>query len=109
MPLNVCPADVVHAPAELVWRFLADPAGYGGFWDMTVERVDPPGTARAGQRFTAWTRELCRRFHIAGQIVEVNADRREIVFRMQLPFGVVGDNRMSCAPMDARTCMLRFG
>ena len=73
MAMNVCPADRVQAQVELVWELLKNPAGYGRFWDLTVERVEPEGPAAAGQRLTGWSRALCRRWRIDGEIVEVDA------------------------------------
>ena len=107
MAVNVCPADRVEAPVEVVWELLMNPAGYGGFWEMTVERVEPEGLAAAGQRFFAWT--LCRRLRVDGQILEVDAVRHTIRFHTTLPFGLVADNRIECSPIDAGSCMLRYG
>jgi hypothetical protein len=109
MTINACPADTVQAPAEVVWELLVRPAGYGRFWDLTVERVEPQGLAVPGQRFAGWTRALCRRWQIAGEVLEVDAMRRQIRFRMSLPLGIVGDNRIVCAPIDERSSMLRYG
>ena len=107
MAVNVCPADRVQSPVEVVWELLMHPAGYGGFWDMTVERVEPQGPAAVGQRFFAWT--LCRRLRIDGEILEVDAVRHAIRFQTTLPFGLVGDNRIACSPIDAGSCMVRYG
>ena len=108
LAVNVCPADRVQAPVEVVWELLLmHPAGYGGFWDMKVERVEPEGPAAVGQRFFAWT--LCRRLRIYGEILEVDAARHAIRFHTTLPFGLAGDNRISCSPIDAGSCMLRYG
>ena len=85
------------------------PAEYGGFLDLTVERVEPAGPAAAGQRFAGWTRALLRTWRIEGEIVEVDAERHQIRFRMSLPLGIVGDNRIVCTPIDARSCTVRFG
>src|SRR5580693_6995516 len=85
MAVNVCPADRVEAPVEVVWDLLMDPAGYGGFWEMTVERVEPEGPAAVGQRFFAFL--LCRRLRIDGEILEVDALRRAIRFHSTMPFG----------------------
>jgi uncharacterized protein YndB with AHSA1/START domain len=109
MTVTVCPIDRVHAPAELVWELLVWPAGYGRFLDLTVERVEPDGPAAAGQRFVGWTRALCRRWRIHGEVLEVDAERRQIRFRTSLPLGVVGDNRIVSTPIDDRSCTLRFG
>ena len=107
MAVNVCPADRVQAPVEVVWELLMNPADYGAFWQMTVERVDPEGPAKVGQRFVASM--LCRRLRIDGEILEVDPRSHEIRFRTTFPFGLVGDNRIACSPIDAGSCMLRYG
>ena len=109
MAVNVCPADRVQASVELVWELLMHPAGYGQFWDLTVERVEPEGPAVAGQKFAGWTRALCRRWRLEGEILEVDAERHQIRFRTALPLGIVGDNRAACMPIDGGSCMLRYG
>lgn len=109
MAVSVCPADRVAAPAERVWELLTDPAGYGRFWDLTVDRVEPAGPAAVGQKFFARTRALGRWFRVEGEVVEVDAGRHAVAFRTSLPFGLVGHNRISCTPIDAASCVLRFG
>jgi hypothetical protein len=109
MTLNVCPADTVQAPAERVWELLMQPAGYGRFWDLTVERVEPEGPATVGQTFTGWSRALGRRWHVRGEIREVDAERRQILFHLSLPLALRSDNRITCVPIDARTCLVRYG
>jgi hypothetical protein len=109
MTVNVCPADRVHAPVELVWELLTVPAGYGRFWDMTVERVVPEGPAAAGQRFFGWSQALFRRWRFDGEVLEVDSERHQIRIRTYLPLGIVGDNRILCTPLDDRSCNLRFG
>src|SRR2546426_6377791 len=104
MAVNVCPADRVQAPVELVWELLMHPAGYGRFLDLTVERVEPDGPAAAGQRFVGWTRALCRRWRVEGEGVEGDAERHQIRFRTALPLGIVGGNRIACTPIDAGSC-----
>ena len=106
MDVNVCPSDQVQAPVEVIWDLLMDPAGYGGFWQMTIDRVEPPGPATVGQRLYAWT--LCRRLRIDGEILEVDAERHAIRFHSTMPFGLIGDNRIACSPIDARTSLLRY-
>src|SRR5438128_2315338 len=109
MSLNVCPADTVRAPLERVWELLMQPAGYGRFWDLTVERVEPSGPAVVGQKLAGWSRALCRRWRIDLEIEEVDAERHHILFRMSLPLGVVGNNRIMCTRIDERSCLLRYG
>ena len=109
MAVNVCPTDRVQAPVDLVWELLMHPAGYGRFFDLTVDTVEPAGPAAAGQRFKGWTRALWRRWPIDGEVLDVDERRHEIRLRTSLPLGVVSDNRIVCTPIDARSCTLRFG
>jgi hypothetical protein len=76
---------------------------------MTVDRVVPEGFAAAGQRFSGWSRALCRRWRLDGEVLEVDTERHQIRFRTSLPLGMVGDNRIMCTPLDERSCTLRFG
>ena len=109
MAVSVCPADRVQAPVEVVWSLLMNPDGYGQFFDLTIERVEPAGPAAPGQRFVGWSRALCRRWSIVGEVAEVDERRHAIRFHTSLPFGIMGDNRISCTPIEAGTCMLRYG
>jgi uncharacterized protein YndB with AHSA1/START domain len=109
MTLNVCPVDRVRAPIDRVWELLVQPAGYGQFWDLTVERVEPDGPAVTGQKLVGWSRALGRRWRVEGEIQDVDAEMHQILFRMSLPLGVVGHNRIVCAPIDEGSCTLRFG
>jgi hypothetical protein len=106
MTVNVCPADRVQAPVEIVWELLMHPAGYGGFWQMTVDRVEPEGPAAVGQRFFA---TLCPGMRLDGEVLEVDAVRHAIRFHTTMPFGLIGDNRITCSPIDGSSCMLRYG
>jgi hypothetical protein len=109
MTLNVCPADEVRAPIDIVSTLLTTTAAYGSLWDLTVDHIAPPGRAVAGQRIDGWARAFCRRWRVSGQIVDVDTANHTIQFRMTLPLGVVSDNRISCTPLDATRCLVRFG
>ena len=108
MTLNICPADIVHAPRSGMGA--VDPScRYGRFWDLTVDHVEPDGPAVVGQTFVGWSRALGRRWRIDGEIQEVDAERHQILFRMSYPFGVVGNKRLMCTRTGEQSCMVRFG
>lgn len=111
MALNVCPADTVHAPVERVWDLLTQPAGYGRFWEFTVEHLEPEGPAVVGQKIVGWTKPLFRRWRwrLDGEIQELDAERHQIVFHMSMPFGLISSNRIMCARIDEQCCTLRYG
>jgi len=96
MTLSVCPADTVRAPVERVWELLMQPANYGSFWDLTVERVEPEGPATVGQKFVGWSRALCRRWRVSGELPVLHsragkrgpaASRRRLDRRASVPTG----------------------
>ena len=46
-----CPTVVVHAPIDIVWKLLTQPARWGDFFDLRITGVEPAGPAVIGQRF----------------------------------------------------------
>jgi polyketide cyclase/dehydrase/lipid transport protein len=101
MTISACPVAVVRAPAEAVWALLADPAGYGAFWDLRVRRVTPPGPAQPGQVVEGWPAR--------GIVEAVDAARYQIRFSSRLPLGLVGLQVITCAPLDAASCRVTYG
>ena len=69
----------------------------------------PEGPAAVGQKFAGWTRNLCKRWRVDGEVQEVDAARHQILFRTALPLGLIGHNRIMCTPIDEQSCTLRFG
>jgi hypothetical protein len=109
MGMSVCPVATIAAPVERAWALLVDPAGYSRWVDGTVESVEPPGPAQAGQTITISTSALGRRWHVTIAIDRVDVARRHIGFRVALPFGVMEHSQMTCTPLDAQACRVRFG
>ena len=89
-------SGVADAPGRL-WRVLGDDsragrAGRAGGGRPTVLRLAPvPAVADDGE------------------ILEVDGVRHAIRFHTTFPFGLVGNNRIECSPIDAGSCMLRYG
>lgn len=109
MDVSVCPAAVVRAPAETVWALLADPQGYGAFWDIHVDRVTPAGPARPGQAIEGRGRGLGRRLPLRFVIEAVDADRHQIQFVGALPLGLTSLNVITCTALDATSCRVQYG
>ena len=77
--------------------------------DLSVDRVEPAGSAAPGQCVTGSTKEFGRRWRIEARIEEVDPSRHVIAFRTTLPFGVTGLNRISCDPSGVERTLVRFG
>ena len=50
MSFNTCPVATIDAPAERVWRLLAEPGGYAEWWDARTRSIIPEGPAQPGQQ-----------------------------------------------------------
>lgn len=107
--MHVGPAATINAPVELVWGLLSDPVGYGTWADSRVDAVSPPGSAQPGQVLTISARGLGKRWVVTNTVESVNSERHQTEFRVALPFGIAERSQISCAALDAHSCLVRFG
>jgi hypothetical protein len=107
--VSVCPAAAVNAPVERVWAVLLDSEHYGDWADARFNRFDPPGQAVAGQLMEADARGLALTFLIRLRIKSIDAARHQVVFDVELPFGLRERSTITATAIDARTTRLQFG
>jgi hypothetical protein len=106
--LSVCPADVIKAPIDVVWRLLTTPARWGDFFDATILSVDPPGTATAGQRITLLSGRWPLRFRLAFKFIEVSATEHSLRLEIRLPFGIINNEHLTCTEVGAAECRVAY-
>jgi uncharacterized protein YndB with AHSA1/START domain len=99
MALIVCPTTVVDAPIERVWDLLTDPDSYRGWTGAELVRASPPGRVREGQVLDFRTRELGIGFRVRMDVGKPEPPRL-LPLRVQMPFGIVNDERITLAPLD---------
>lgn len=100
--MDVCPTEIILAPAERVWGLLTDPRELAAWTGVTL--VDAPARAvRAGDRL------ICRvgPLRIVFDVVAVQAPRA-LTFDIALPFGVGNHEQMQITPIDAHACRTTF-
>ena len=105
----VCPTDVVKAPIDVVWRLLTEPAGWGGFFDVRISRIEPPGSARVGQRVFAESGPRLFHFRVRFEFTVVDAERHRLGLQVRLPFGVTVSEDLHCAAISASRCRVTYG
>ena len=105
----VCPTDVVEAPIEVVWRLLTEPAGWGGFFDVRISDVEPPGPARIGQQVFAESGPRLFHFRVRFEFAEVDAERHHLGLRVRLPLGVTVSEDLHCAAVSEHRCRVTYG
>ncbi len=111
MSISVCPAVVVATPVESVWELLSDPALYDAWWDAHTERIVPEGKAAPGQTVYARLSALGGMFKgtLTLLVESVDPEQHQVRIRATLPFGLVDDATITCAPLDAASCRVQFG
>ena len=109
MGVTTCPTDVVNAPVERVWALLDDPLRYGEWTDLREIHSEPPGAVKPRQVIRGVTSEVGLTFKVTLTVLTVDADKHQIEFQSNLPFGIVGRNRIVCAALDPKRCRVSYG
>ena len=107
MPVSVCPAALVAAPPDRVWRLLTDPALYDSWADAQVMAVEPPGPIHLGQRIRMRSRGRGRWWPVDFLVLGIDRDRRWLELDVVLPFGIVNHERITLDPYEQDT-LVRF-
>lgn len=102
MPISVCPATTVAAPAESVWELLSDLHLYDLWWDARLRRLIPEGKAAPGQIAYA-------NMGMTFKVIAVDPERRRVQIDVALPFGIKDLATVTCTPIDEVSCHLAFG
>ncbi len=109
MSLNVCPAATVAAPIEYVWDFISNPARYGEWADVRVERIVPDGPAAPGQVVHASSRGLGKTWPVTLTVTTIDKDKHRIQMDVSLPLGLLLHQTTICTPIDTHSCHVQFG
>jgi hypothetical protein len=101
------PTATIHATPEIVWALLTEPAAYPR-WAGRVLRVDPPGSATAGQRIDLGERLLGLPVRVPVEVVSLQESPRRLRLEMRLPFGIVQHELVSCASLGEESVFVSF-
>ena len=109
MSLSVCPAAVVAAPVELVWRNLVEWERYSEWADVQVERSQPEGPASAGQTVTFGGKVMSRTLHFTFKVEQIDPEKHQIGLHAFFPLGLQEKPHVTCTPIDATSCRVQYG
>ena len=109
MVLTICPAEVVAAPVETVWEIVSETARYDDWWDARTERVVPEGETLPGQVVYAKTSAFGRTWDVTLRVERVDPEKHQIQLHIALPLGIINDETITMAAIDAASCRVQFG
>src|SRR5262249_29171838 len=100
--MEVCPTEVVLAPAERIWDLLTDPGELEQWTGTKVVRgpMKPLGT---GDHLVLRTGVLCITFDVLD-----TQPPRLLTLDVGLPFGVMNHEQIQIPPIDANSCRVTF-
>ena len=108
MPYVSCPTAVINAPVDVVWALLMEPAAWGGVFNVRVGSIDPPGRAIVGQKICGETGLRILHLKLTFRMIEIDLDHHRLCLDVQLPFGIMVHEDLSCTPLDADHCRVDY-
>ena len=100
--MDVCPTDVVLAPAERIWHLLTDPRELAQWTGLKVVE-GPACPLRAGDHLVLGGFGL----RITFDVLDMRPPR-EFRLDVRLPFGVTNHEQIEITPIDARSSRVTF-
>ena len=100
--MDVCPTDVVFAPADRVWHLLTDARELTD-WSGAKLIEGPMRLASVGDRLVV----RAGIFHITFDVLDMQAPQ-QLTLNIGLPFGVRNHERIEITPIDANSCRVTF-
>ena len=101
--MDVCPTDIILAPAERIWHLLADPRELAK-WSGTKLIEGPRREVALAIIFVL---RAGMSMHITCDILDAQAPR-QLALDIALPFGVTNHEQIQIMPIDASSCRVTF-
>jgi uncharacterized protein YndB with AHSA1/START domain len=103
--LQVCPTDVVNAPAERIWQLLTTPRELAR-WTRTALIDAPDRELRGGDRLVLGA-GVGHRMKVTFQVREAIRPHL-LALDIRLPFGVTNNEVIRIMPLGPEACRVTF-
>ena len=100
--MEVCPTEVIVAPAERIWQLLTDPLELAR-WSGTKLLEGPERSVSAGDRLVLRAGIM----HIVVDVRELQPPR-QLTLDIALPFGVSNREQAQITRIDGTSCRVTF-
>jgi hypothetical protein len=104
---TACPTAIIEAPVAVVWKLLADLAGWGSFYDVRVQSVEPPGPAVVGQKMRGESGPRWLHLGVSFEFTRIELHRK-LEMDVKLPLGITVHEDLDCLPVDERRCRVNY-
>lgn len=105
---EACPTDLVNAPVDVVWRLLTNLSGWGDFYDVRVNRVDPVGPATVGQLMSGESGPRWLHLKVSFRFTNIDPTSYKLEFDVTFPFSVSVHEDLDCVPLDDGRCRVNY-
>jgi hypothetical protein len=105
---EACPTELVNAPVDVVWRLLTNLSGWGDFYDVRVNRVDPVGPATVGQLMSGESGPRWLHVKVSFRFTNIDPTSHKLEFDVTLPFSVSVHEDLDCVPLDDGRCRVNY-
>jgi len=100
--MEVCPTELVQAPAERIWQLLTEPRELAQ-WTGTKLAQGPARALRAGDLLVLRAGGM----HISFEVLDAQPPQHARLY-IQLPFGVVNHEQVQITPAGSDACRVTF-
>ena len=100
--MEVCPTDIIHAPAERIWQLLVD-AQELARWTGTKLFKGPLRPLRTGDLVVLGAGFM----HFSFEFLDEQAPQ-SLRFLVRLPFGIVNHEHVQITPAGSDSCRVTF-
>ena len=105
---EACPTELVHAPIDIVWRLLTNLSGWGDFYDVRVNRVDPVGPATVGQVMLGESGPRRLHLKVSFRFTSIDVTSHKLELDVRLPLAITVHEVLDCIPVDERRCRVNY-
>jgi uncharacterized protein YndB with AHSA1/START domain len=100
--MDVCPTDIILAPAERIWRLVTDPRELAQWSEIKL--LEAPSRAMSPGDHLVFRVGM---WHITFEVVDMQAPR-QLTLDIALPLGIRNREQIRITPVDAHSCRTVF-
>jgi len=103
-----CPTEIVEAPIDVVWKLFTNLAGWGSFYDVRVQSVEPPGPAVVGQRMLGESGPRWLHLRVSFEFTRIDEPQHQLEMDIRVPLGIKVHEEFDCVSLGEARCRVNY-